>query len=132
MCVYKYILYTYACIIFIILLFNIYKCFKYIYIHITILFFCLIINNNYKINIYIDTRSITDKVWKLSIPKIYSIDIKKMTRDYCLPSLEKSNLTFSLENHQKRELPSQGRELIDKKTQRVFIYIYMITHRQRQ
>jgi len=51
-----------------------------------------------------------------------------MTRDYCLPSLEKSNLTFSLENHQKRkekkkkrELPSQGRELIDKKTQRVFI-----------
>jgi hypothetical protein len=45
--------------------------------------------------------------------------------------LEKSNLTFSLENHQKRkekkkkrELPSQGRELIDKKTQRVFIYKY--------
>jgi hypothetical protein len=69
------ILYTYACIIFIILSFNIYTYKHYYFI------FLLIINNNYKINIYIDTRSITDKVWKLSIPKIYSIDIKKMTRD---------------------------------------------------
>ena len=113
-----------------------------------LIIFCLIINNNYKINIYIDTQSITDKVWKLTIPKIYSIDIKKMTRDYWLPSLEKSNLTFSLENHQKRKEKEKEKEKrasfprkgIDwqKDTAHVrvfiyiyiYIYIYMITHRQ--
>jgi hypothetical protein len=113
----------------------------YIYIHITILFFCLIINNNYKINIYIDTRSITDKVWKLSIPKIYGIYIKKMTRDYWLPSLEKSNLTFSLENPSEKKrkrkrkesfLPKEGNWLTKRHSTRacLYIYIYMITHRQ--
>jgi hypothetical protein len=45
-----------------------------IYIYIYILFFYWIINNNGKINIYIDTQSLTDKVWKLSIQK-YTVQI---------------------------------------------------------